>query len=175
MVEALPAGDADRLRAAPFTYAPVGATPEPQAGFRNFTRQRTLTRRDFAGAAEDLMSWRVYERSGLHVRASDARAQPWSVVEMTLGVGTVGVKIPCRVVHVIEEPDRVGFAYGSLPGHPESGEESFVVERRPDGSLSFTITAFSRPATRLARLGGPLTTAVQAGMTRRYLRALDRG
>ena len=100
------------------------------------------------------MAWRVQERSGLHVRASDARAQAGSVVQMTLGVGTVGVRIPCRVVQVIEEPDRAGFAYGTLPGHPESGEESFVVERRPDGSLTFTITAYSRPATRLARWAG---------------------
>lgn len=174
MVDVLPASEADRLRAAPFTYSPVGATPAPQPGFHHFTRQRTLTRRDFAGAVEDLLAWRVQERSGLHVRASDARAQLGTVVQMTLGLGTVGVKIPCRVVHVIEEPDRAGFAYGSLPGHPESGEESFVVERRTDGSLTFTIAAYSRPATRLARLGGPLTTLVQTAMTRRYLRALDR-
>lgn len=174
MAEALPEGEADRLRAAPFTYMPVGATPEPQTGFRNFTKQRTLARRDFDGAVEDLMSWRAHERSGLHVRASDARARLGSVVQMTLGVGTIGVTIPCRVVQVVDEPDRAGFAYGSLPGHPESGEESFIVERRRDGSLTFTITAYSRPATRLARLGGPVTTAIQGAMTSRYLRALDR-
>lgn len=172
MVE-LPAAVAERLRAAPFTYVPVGATPGPQPGFRNFTRQRTLARRDFEGAVGDLMTWRVHERSGLHVRASDRRVQPGTVVQMTLGLGSFGVKAPCRVVHVIDQADRAGFAYGTLPGHPESGEESFVVERRPDGSLAFTVTAFSRPATVSARLGGPFTTAIQAGMTGRYLRALD--
>jgi len=31
-----------------------------------------------------------------------------------------------------------------LPGHPERGEEAFVVERRTDGTF-FSITAFSRP------------------------------
>lgn len=174
MVELLPSGIADRLRAAPFTYAPVGATPEPQPGFRNFTRQRRLVRRDFDAAVEDLMTWRLHERSGLHVRASDRRARPGTVVQMTLGVGSVGVTVPCRVVQVIDQAQRAGFAYGTLPGHPESGEESFLVERRPDGSVAFTITAYSCPATVLARLGGPITTAIQAGMTGRYLRSLDR-
>lgn len=71
-------------------------------------------------------------------------------------------------------PDRAGFAYGTLPGHPESGEEAFVVSRAPDG-VRFTITAFSRPATWLARLGGPVTLLGQEYFTRRYLRALRLG
>ena len=29
------------------------------------------------------------------------------------------VRAPCRVVYVVDEPDRRGFAYGTLPGHPE--------------------------------------------------------
>ena len=39
---------------------------------------------------------------------------------------------PCRVVYVVDEPDRRGFAYGTLPGHPESGEELFLVRYDPD-------------------------------------------
>ena len=45
------------------------------------------------------------------------------------------VEAPVRVVSIIDEPDRKGFAYGTLDGHPLSGEESFVVERTPDGSV----------------------------------------
>jgi uncharacterized protein (UPF0548 family) len=33
------------------------------------------------------------------------------------------IRVPCRVVYVLDEPERRGFAYGTLPGHPESGEE----------------------------------------------------
>jgi uncharacterized protein (UPF0548 family) len=31
--------------------------------------------------------------------------------------------VPCRVVYVVDEPRRAGFAYGTLPGHPEIGGE----------------------------------------------------
>jgi uncharacterized protein (UPF0548 family) len=37
------------------------------------------------------------------------------------------LQAPCRVVYVIDEPDIRGFAYGTPPGHPESGEERFAV------------------------------------------------
>ena len=42
------------------------------------------------------------------------------------------LQAPCRVVYVIDEPDIRGFAYGTLPGHPESGEERFVGAPRPE-------------------------------------------
>lgn len=164
----------DRLIAAPFTYAPVGGTPDPQPGFQHLERRRRLIRSDFRGAADDLLAWRVHERSGLRVSASAKRAAPDVVVLMTLGIAGRGLKIPCRVVSVIDEPDRQGFAYGTLPGHPECGEELFVVERHADGSLEFVVTAFSRPASLLARAGGPATRWAQRTMTDRYLTALDR-
>ncbi|GAA1975775.1 hypothetical protein GCM10009817_14950 [Terrabacter lapilli] len=168
------------LRAAPLTY-PRGAmegsardgTPPP-AGYRHFEESVRLRRRDFGGAARDLLGWRVHDRAGLRVHASGTAGHFDTVVELHLGVGPLGVRIPCRVVDVIDEPDRTGFAYGTLPGHPESGEERFVLDREPDGSIVFTISAFSRHATLLARLGGPVSRVVQDGMTRRYLRALDR-
>ena len=46
------------------------------------------------------------------------------------------------------------------------------MERHENGAVTFTITVFSRPATFLARLGGPVTRAVQSQVTNRYLRAV---
>lgn len=86
--------------------------------------------------------------------------------------GPVQVIAPCRIVYVVDESDRFGFGYGTLPGHPESGEESFIVER--DGaSTTFRITAFSRPADLLTRLGGPVSRHIQVRATRKYLDALE--
>ena len=166
----------ERLRSAPLTYAAVGAsgTASAPAGYRTVHEERVLQRRDLDGAAEDLLTWRVHQRAGLRVAASAPRAVPGAVVDLRLGPGPLSVRIPCRVVSVVEEPDRRGFAYGTLPGHPESGEELFLLRRGADGRITFTITAFSRPATALARLGGPLGTVVQDAMTRRYLAAPDR-
>jgi uncharacterized protein (UPF0548 family) len=164
-----------QLSAAPLTYDAVGASATtPPEGFRVVTASRVLHRRDFAGAADDLVSWRVHQRAGLRVAASSPRAELNAVVLMRLGIGSLAVRIPCRVIYVIAEPDRHGFAYGTLPGHPESGEELFLLQRHDGGQLTFTITAFSRAATLPARRGGAATRRVQDLMTRRYLTALDK-
>jgi uncharacterized protein (UPF0548 family) len=72
----------------------------------------------------------------------------------------------------VEEPNRRGFAYGTLPGHPESGEEAFFVERTPQDQVWLDIRAFSRPARLYSRLGGPMTRKVQGLITDRYIDAL---
>lgn len=82
--------------------------------------------------------------------------------------------IPCRVVWTVEEPDRIGFAYGTLPGHPECGEESFVVTMDAAGDVWFEVTAFSRVAAWYARLGRPVAAVLQHLATERYLRVVAR-
>jgi len=86
--------------------------------------------------------------------------------------GPFTVTAPVRVVYVIDEVDRVGFAYGTMKGHPESGEESFVVARHEDDSVWLTVRAFSRPSTWYYRLVWPILRIQQARFTRSYLRAL---
>jgi uncharacterized protein (UPF0548 family) len=175
MVQRLAPARAAALRAAPFTYDAVGATTgELPAGYRPTQRRAVLERRDFDGAVEDLMRWRVHERAGMWVAASGPVTDADTVVDMRFGLGPLALRIPCRVVYVVDESDRAGFAYGTLPGHPETGEELFLLSRLGDGRITFTLTAFSRPETRLARLGGPVARGVQARVTERYLRAADR-
>lgn len=86
--------------------------------------------------------------------------------------GPFTVKAPVRVVYVVDEPGQVGFAYGTMTGHPASGEEAFVVERHDDDSVWLTIRAFSRPSTWYYRLAWPILRLQQAKFTSRYLRAL---
>ncbi len=93
----------------------------------------------------------------------------WIVIPV---VGPWGVRSPARVVYVIDEPNRKGFAYGTLPGHPESGEEAFVVDQAADGSVWLTITAFSRPSAWYWWALYPVLRMFQEYYTRRYLRSL---
>ncbi|MGO4691156.1 DUF1990 family protein [Glaciibacter sp. 2TAF33] len=86
--------------------------------------------------------------------------------------GPFTVTAPVRVVYVIDEAARIGFAYGTMKGHPESGEESWIVEHRDDDSVWFTIRAFARPSTWYYRLAWPVLSLQQAKFTKRYLRAL---
>lgn len=173
----LDAGTTARLRAQQLTYRrPEGAAwpgmPTPE-GFHHLSRTVPLRTRDLDRAATDLLSWRVHERAGLSVAASHATASVGAVVLLRLGLGPASIRIPCRVVQVLDEPDRRGFAYGTLPGHPETGEELFLLERDADGALSFTVAGFSRHATLLARVGAPVSGAVQRLMIARYLAAPD--
>jgi uncharacterized protein (UPF0548 family) len=94
-----------------------------------------------------------------------------ATVLLLIGVGPLRMVAPCRIVAVIDEEDRFGFAYGTLPGHPERGEELFVIERE-EGGATFRINAFSRPDQVLVRLGGPVARRAQTRVTNRYLRAL---
>lgn len=174
-VSLLSASEAGNLKRQSVTYAAVGATASgPPAGFDTFTLARVLNHTDLDAAAHDLMSWRVQQRAGLKVAASSPTVAPDAVVVMRLGISPLALRIPCRVIYVVDRPETQGFAYGTLPGHPETGEESFLLSRRPDGRVQFTVSAFSKPATPLARLGGPVSRWLQATMTQRYLRSLDR-
>lgn len=167
--------DRARLADRPFTYAEQGATRgELPAGYRHLRRAAVLGRGRacFERAAGRLMAWEMHQAAGVGVTASRPVAAPGVDLALRVGVGPVRVAAYCRVVYVTDEPDRRGFAYGTLVGHPESGEESFAVSIDAAGRVVLDIVAFSRPSTRLARLGGPVTRAVQARITDRYLRAL---
>ena len=174
VVRDLDAVRAGKLLAAPLTYAPVGQTSmEAPIGYVWLERSTKLVRRDFDAAALDLSMWRLHVAAGLRVWASAAPLKQDTVALMRLGIGPLSLRIPCRVVYVIDEPHLRGFAYGTLPGHPEAGEERFMLRHHDDGSIELTISAFSRPASALARLGGPVSRRLQGFMTTRYLRALD--
>jgi uncharacterized protein (UPF0548 family) len=166
----------EQLRGADLTYVERGSTQgDLPEGYRHLRRQASLgtgTAR-FEDAARVLFRWDMHRRAGVRVRPSS-----WSVAEgvvavQRLGVGKAAVEAPVRVVYVVDEPRRQGFAYGTLPGHPESGEEAFVIELQDDDSVVFTITAFSRPAWLLMRLTDPIARTVQRWVTNRYLRSLQ--
>jgi uncharacterized protein (UPF0548 family) len=98
---------------------------------------------------------------------------PGDSVKLDIPFGPFHVTAPARVVYVVNEVNRKGFAYGTLPGHPESGEESFIVEHTPDGSVWLEISAFSRPANGFWWLVYPVLRLSQTYYTRRYFDSLS--
>jgi uncharacterized protein (UPF0548 family) len=160
------------LAALPLTYAEVGATAGPlPAGYHHVKKSAVIGqgRRRFEDAAEAGMRWGMLRGAGLKVEATTEVAAVGSEVIVRMGP----VRAPCRVVYVVDEPNRRGFAYGTLPGHAESGEELFVVRYEPATDEVYAeVRAFSRHATWWSRLGSPLTSLLQKVVTRRYLRAL---
>lgn len=160
------------LAALPLTYTEVGATAGAlPAGYHHVQKSAVIGhgRPRFQEAAEAGMRWGMLRGAGLRVEATTEVAAVGSEVIVRMGP----VRAPCRVVYVVDEADRRGFAYGTLPGHAESGEEAFVVRYDPATDEVYAdVTAFSRHATWWSRLGSPVTSVVQRIVTGRYLRAL---
>ncbi len=158
------------------TYDVVGmsAMAEPPAGYRLDRWARSLGDGEhvFDRAVEALRHWRVHEGAGLVVEAAGPPAVG-SVVAMAAPLPVGWVEVVCRVVEVVDEPDRFGFTYGTLSTHPEQGEESFTVIRASDGSISYQIVAASRPRQVLARMFPPVARRLQAAATGRYLAAMQ--
>ena len=157
----------------PLTYSEVGATAAGQlpAGYAHLHLQRQIGTGEqrFEQAADAVMHWGMQRGTGLRVQASSEVAALDAVVVVRMGF----LPAPCRVVYVIDEPDIRGFAYGTLPGHPESGEERFVIHRDPATSAVFAeVSSFSRPATWWSKAGGPLVSVAQRVIAKRYLRAV---
>ena len=175
--------NAERLRRlhreqsqADVTYSHAGATRDAEfpAGYHHDRYEISLGHGDevFRRGVEGLRRWVGHEGAGVRVTPADAAIEEGSTVVMVLPLGPLRALASCRVLYVVDEPERFGFAYGTLPLHPEQGEESFFIERDNDDTVWFRVAAFSRPAALMARLGSPVSRVIQRRVTNGYLRAM---
>ncbi len=118
------------------TYSDIGATlagKRPDGYHHDHyetvlgSRRETLRR-----AVTGLKTWQAHRLPGVRIFPDDQQIHTGATVVVTLGTPVVALAAPCRIVSVIDEETRWGFAYGALPGHPERGEEAFVVSMSPD-------------------------------------------
>ncbi len=150
------------------TYDTIGMTKSPPAS-SHYHLDRVSTLVDsFERAVAGLRTWRAHRAASARVAPHDAPIAIGQNVVVALPIPLMTATAPCRIVWVIDEPDAFGFGYGTLSGHPEEGEESFVVRRGPEGAR-FEICAPSRPATLASRLGAPVARRIQRRVTSRYL------
>jgi uncharacterized protein (UPF0548 family) len=156
-----------------FSYEGVGRTRNggdvPPAGYvLDHNRQRLgAGNATFEAAVSALRRWEMFPPA----LARMVPARPVVEVGQTVGVLVRALGAwwlnAARIVYVIDEaaaslsPRRFAFAYGTLPGHAERGEERFLVEQLADGSVWYDLIAFSRPRFWGARLARPMTRALQ--------------
>jgi uncharacterized protein (UPF0548 family) len=123
-----------------------------------------------------LTDWSVKNSSGFGVGSEDEGGldRVRAGFRYWLDTSFAGIRVvePVEVVEVFDEPRRRGFAYATLAGHPISGTEAFILERRPDDSVWLTIRSLSRPADGGWWYAYPFLVALQRVYRRRYLRAL---
>ena len=152
----------------PFTYGAVGATAgTPPAGYVVDRTRVRLGRGEavFRSAVPALRRWEQFRLGWAEAWPPDTPIQAGEVVAVTgRAVGFWWLNA-CRVVYAVDEAGPVskfGFAYGTLPGHVESGEERFLVEwDRGDDGVWYDVLAFSRPNHVVTRLGYPVVWRLQ--------------
>jgi uncharacterized protein (UPF0548 family) len=160
----------DAQRQLPFSYDAVGATRDHRApaGFDRDHNRELMGRGApaFAAGCAALRAWTMFapplawiEPPGVPIAAGEVVG----MVAHALGLWWLNA---ARIVYVIDEPRRFGFAYGTLPGHVERGEERFSVEWLDDDTVWYDLEAFSRPRYWGARLARPLARRLQ----RRFVR-----
>lgn len=174
--------ESHRLAGRALTYDVVGATApdaahwQPPAGWRAYERTVHLGSGaelwDAASAA--VLSWGVKTRSGFAVvppvgtgRAARRGHRRWLVAR----IGPLRVREPVEVVATVSTETRAALAYGTLDGHPVSGEEAFIVHRDDDG-VRLTLRSLTHAGWGLWRVAFPLILIAQRVYRRRYLRAL---
>jgi uncharacterized protein (UPF0548 family) len=164
-----------------FTYQDVGATAGvPPAGFSiDHTRvQLGVGEAVFQRGKLALDRWEHFSLGWIEAWPADApiqRSEVVAVVARAFGQWSINAS---RIVYVVDQMGptrRYGFAYGTLPGHVESGEERFVVEwDQATGTVWYDILAFSRPRHVLARIGYPLVRRLQKRFGRESAAAMVR-
>ena len=156
-------------RELPFTYAEVGATnATPPVGYNVDHNRIQLGSGEeiYSRAVNALKNWQHFDLGWVVITPRGVPVEAEAIVAVKArAFGTWSLNA-CRVVYVIDEPRRFGFAYGTLRDHVERGEERFLVEWLADDSVWYDILAFSRPQHPLVKLSAPLARRLQKQFAR---------
>ena len=165
------------------TYPEVGATraavleggPLP-GGYHHLRYQRIVGQGPaaFDAASACVLGWGMHRGVGFEVRADHPTAVEGATVAFAIGRGPLGLPASCRVVWTVDAPGRRGFGYGTLPRHPEDGEEAFVVSMDAAGRVWVEIVAFANPGRWYTRLTAPALPPLQRLAVAAYARAVRR-
>jgi len=146
---------------------------ERPEGFRRWEKSTRLGEGPgiWSWASTEVLRWGVKTRSGFSVAPEETAVRPGDRPVIVAHAFGLSVREPVEVVAVVDENDRVGFAYRTRDGHPVTGEEAFIVSR--DGAaVILTIRSVTRPGRGRWRALYPVLLIAQAVARRRYLRAL---
>ena len=141
---------------------------ERPAGFRSWERSSDVGagQQFWDWAAVEVLWWGVKTRSGFTMNPSH-RVSPGDRPVITAHPFGLSIREPVEVVDIVDTETRVGFAYRTLPQHPVSGEEEFIVERDGD-RVTLTVRSLTRSSeTWQWRVLYPLLLVAQAVARRR--------
>jgi uncharacterized protein (UPF0548 family) len=162
-----------------FSYPEIEATlGDPPGGYADSDHNRVLIGNgdaDWGRAKQAVRDWKMFDLGWADICWPDTPIEKGRNVAMMashLGIYSLNA---ARIVYTLDEPDRFGFAYGTLTNHVECGEERFSVELDPEtGDIHYDLYSFSRPRHFLARLGYPYARYLQKQFVADSKRAMVR-
>lgn len=161
------------------TYSGVGQTAgTPPSGYTvDHTRVRLGSGElAFASACSALENWQQFQLTWLTAWPTPTPIREGNVIVLAARSFGCWWLNACRIVDVVDEGwerKKIGFAYGTLPGHAGSGEERFIVEIDDEGIVWYDILAFSRPQGPLSHMGYPYLRHVQKRFARDSAEAMQ--
>jgi uncharacterized protein (UPF0548 family) len=162
-----------------FSYSEVGITRKLKPEYRDRDHfvdhnqtQVGVGSDIFASSVAGLRTWQMFRLGWIDLFPQNVSIEAGQTVALRIHHFGFWSLNACRVVYTIKETHRFGFGYGTLDEHAESGEERFIVEMRPDGSVWFEILAISQPRL-LARIGTPLVRSLQKRFARDAMAAMQ--
>ena len=149
-----------------FTYTHVGETRTEAGPPAYCIDHNTITighgEADFEKAKHAVRKWKMFDLGWVDICWPDTPIEEGRTVAILIRHFGFYSLNAARIVYTIDEPDRFGFAYGTLRDHGEAGEERFSVRLdRETGTVAYDLYAFSRPNYLSARLAYPLTRMLQ--------------
>lgn len=161
----------DAQRSLAYSYPGVGITRDDgdaPFGYDHDRNREELGRGEpvFERAREAIRTWEMFPAPLATIEPKGIPIEEGEVAGVVMRVFGLWFLNAARIVYVIDEPRRFGFAYGTLPGHVEAGEERFLVEWLLDDTVVYSIVAFSQPRYWLARLGKPMARRLQRTFVR---------
>ncbi len=163
----------------PFSYAEVGASKDkiPSGYPINHYRIQIGNGADaFVRAKNAIQNWTMYQLEWTRLFPAAAPIAVGAVVCVVVNHRLCWSLNSCRIIYLTEESgeiERYGFAFGTLPGHSEKGEERFAVEwNRADDTVWYELLAFARPHHILARIAFPFFGLFQRKFARDSGRAM---
>ena len=152
-------------KARSFTYTELGETQKAKlvAGFDNDLLVGKIGQgsADFEKAKDAIRSWVMFPTAWTKILPEKPPMQTGENVAMLAQFMGLWWRNSCKIIYTIDETRRFGFAYGTLPGHIETGEELFLVYLNDSEDVIYEIRAFSKPYHIFAKIGYPLVRFLQ--------------
>ncbi|MBX3296618.1 MAG: DUF1990 domain-containing protein [Acidobacteria bacterium] len=161
-----------------FSYKEIGATRGDIPAGYTVDRNRILL-----GAGEEvwerakaaICEWKMFDIGWARAVPADTPIEEGSDVAVVVSHFCIYSLNAARIVYVLDDSVRFGFAYGTLEDHGESGEEVFLVERNPtNGEVHYSLLAFSRPGHLFTYLGYPASRYLQKQFAKDSMAAMLR-